>query len=312
MTSNDMEVTDIRSPWWEMGEALTLQDVMGDQRIISVKSEDNLSSLFQTLRANNVLGVGVVEGQSLRGFVDVYDILSFLIISATQGKEEVTLDEIKTFLNNYKDVAKAFRVGNLVNLSGNDQLKVLPESAKIVDAMRIFANEIHRIAVSDSTGAAVGILSQSDIIHHFAHRGASLGRLVDQPIENLDIGTGDILKVNETSLLFEALQQMRLNRVSAAAVVDHRGFLTSNLSVSDLKTVDPESLASLTIPVKEFLYMTYGFPKPPICVRGWETVEHVMLKIMVHQVHRVWVVNNAFVPIGVVTLTDLIRFFLAN
>jgi len=171
-----MEVTDIRAPWWQMAESLTIQDVMSDRKIVSVKSEDNLSTLFQTLRSNNVLGVGVIESQSLRGFVDVYDILSFLIISATQGKEEVTLDEIKTFLNNYKEVAKAFRVGNLVNLSGNDQLKVLPETAKLLDAMKVFANEIHRIAVSDSAGAAVGILPQSDVIRHFAHRAF---RLVD-------------------------------------------------------------------------------------------------------------------------------------
>jgi len=83
--------------------------------------------------------------------------------------------------------------------------------------------------------------------------------------------------------------------------------------------------------VKEFLYNTYGFPKvfflarpplfpsqtlfshqPPVVVRSWETVEHVLLKIHVHNVHRVWVVNEKQNPVGVISLTDLIRFFLAN
>jgi len=39
--------------------------------------------------------------------------------------------------------------------------------------------------------------------------------------------------------MFEALQSMRLNRLSAAAVVDHRNFLVANLSVSDLKVDQP-------------------------------------------------------------------------
>lgn len=47
-------------------------------------------------------------------------------------------------------------------------------------------------------------------------------------------------------------------------------------------------------------------------VRMYETVEHVMLKIVVHGVHRVWIVDAEEAPIGLITLTDVIHFLLIN
>jgi CBS domain-containing protein len=298
-----------------MIEMLTIRDVIvpREDSLVAVKSDEKLSLLFSTLREKKVLGAVVVETDGkVRGFVDVLDILSYLVLSASQGREEVSATDVKAVVSNYGPVSDAFRVGNLVNLSGSNMLRVVDESTKIVDAMRIMQNEVHRLAVNDSSGNLVGIFSQSDVIRLFAQRGVSLGRLIDTRIDLLTLGTGDVFSVKESAFLFDALQKMRANRLSAAAVVDHRGFLVANLSVSDLKGINPSTLETLTLSVKEFLFSTYGFPKAPIVVRTWETVEHVLIKLVFHGVHRVWVVNEKMTPLGVITMTDLIRFFLSN
>lgn len=71
----------------------------------------------------------------VRGFVDVYfdlcifyvaklilvlryDILSYLLLTASQGRDTVTMEELKEAVKNYVDVFDAFRVGNLVSTQG--------------------------------------------------------------------------------------------------------------------------------------------------------------------------------------------------
>jgi CBS domain-containing protein len=310
---DEMEVLDTRAPWWDMIETLAVEDVLSVRDPVSVRSDDKLPVLFQALRANKILGTVVTEKDgTVRGFVDVYDILSYFILIASQGKEEAALDQVGEVVKNYPQVADSFRVGNLVNLSGSNQLLAVNEREKLKEVMKLFEKEVHRVAVLSDEGNLVGVISQSDVIRLFAQRGVAGGRLIDQPLEKLDLGVGEVFSVRETDYLFVALQKMRANRLSAAAVVDHRGLLVANLSVSDLKGIDPQTLDGLTLTVKEFLFRTYGFPKAPIVVKPWETVEHVLLKLSFHGVHRVWVVSPTQTPIGVVSHTDLIRFFLTH
>jgi len=311
--ANEMVVTDTRAPWWEMLEALTVEDALSQRDPICVNSDEKLPVLFATLRQNKILGAVVVDKDDrVRGFVDVYDILTYLILVSSQGKEEASMDQVKEVVKNYPYVADSFRIGNLVNLSGTNQMQTVGEKTPLIEVMRFFAKEVHRVAVETSEGKVVGVFSQSDLIKVFAQRGVSLGRLIDMPLQQLGLGVGDVFCVNESDFLFSALQKMRANRLSAAAVIDRRGLLVANFSVSDLKGIDPQSLESLSLTVKEFLFKTYGFPKPPVVVKPWETVEHVLLKLTFHGVHRVWVVDDNQKPIGLISMTDLMRFFLEN
>jgi CBS domain-containing protein len=39
-------------------------------------------------------------------------------------------------------------------------------------------------------------------------------------------------------------------------------------------------------------------------------VEIILYKYVVHKVHRIYIVDDDMVPIGVITLTDIMRFLL--
>jgi len=58
--------------------------------------------------------------------------------------------------------------------------------------------------------------------------------------------------------------------------------------------------------------MDYYFRQPPVCCRLQATVEDVILKLSVHRVHRIYVVNDSMKPIGIITLTDIMQFLLAE
>lgn len=61
----------------------------------------------------------------------------------------------------------------------------------------------------------------------------------------------------------------------------------------------PEILNS--IQVSEFIH------KKPIYVRPDDLLSDVIRKCTEHNIHRVFVVNEDFEPIGVVSLTDILR-----
>jgi len=42
-----------------------------------------------------------------------------------------------------------------------------------------------------------------------------------------------------------------------------------------------------------------------------DSVESVILKFLCFRVHRVYIINDDFKPIGVITLTDIMRYLLA-
>jgi len=100
--------------------------------------------------------------------------------------------------------------------------------------------------------------------------------------------------------------------LSAVAVVDFHGRLVSNFSGSDLLGLNESNFPRLALPVQQFLCGMYGIPKAPVYVKDSDSVEMVLLKMVVHQVHRVYVVRPSMIPTGVISMTDLMQFFIAE
>jgi CBS domain-containing protein len=87
--------------------------------------------------------------------------------------------------------------------------------------------------------------------------------------------------------------------------------LAGSLSTSDLKGLKPETLEWLQQPVLLFLSKVHGDRVPePIVVHSAVSVQQIMEKMVNFKTHRVWVVDGRDQPIGVITMTDIVRVFL--
>lgn len=95
--------------------------------------------------------------------------------------------------------------------------------------------------------------------------------------------------------------------------MDDHGTLVANLSASDLRGISESNLKLLTKPVLEFLkLMGNGKVAHPVVVSSRDTIESILYKVYTSKVHRVWVVDSAQRPIGVVALGDIISFLAGN
>ncbi|KAJ3407452.1 hypothetical protein HDV05_005413 [Chytridiales sp. JEL 0842] len=130
--------------------------------------------------------------------------------------------------------------------------------------------------------------------------------------------TQHIIAVPESFSAISAFRVMYTHRVSAVPIVDASGRVVANLSASDLRgiTASSESLGALLLPVFEFLETktrrTSEQLKPDQLrsVKGTDTLGSAARISLDSKIHRVWVEDDDEKPIGVLTLTDMLCFFL--
>ncbi|KAJ3294666.1 hypothetical protein HDU79_010624 [Rhizoclosmatium sp. JEL0117] len=128
-----------------------------------------------------------------------------------------------------------------------------------------------------------------------------------------------VVTVPASYTALNAFRVMYLNRVSAVAVVsDNGGQIVANLSATDLKgmTADMESLESLLMPVFEFLETkskSRGVDQIKAdqlrCVGKGQVLETAIEVLKADQIHRVWIQDEEEKPVGVLTMGDILSFF---
>lgn len=211
---------------------------------------------------------------------------------------------------------------------------------------------VHRIAVFDATGEMCQIISMSDAVRFLAANVDKLKTLANVTLRDLGLVTADdnektknLETVPPTTPAIEAFTLMVRSGVSGVGVLDDKGKLIANVSVSDMRTIEPEHFGVLGLPIAEYLALTHGtsyagfsgthsessepssptvqlrrnpfFAKmneggfrksgPYLVTVAPDTKFGDLLKVIYeHRVHRVYVCEHEL-PIDVVTLTDVLR-----
>lgn len=122
---------------------------------------------------------------------------------------------------------------------------------------------VHRVAVFDGHGAITHVISQLDVLRFLLkhrERWAGSSTLGEKTIAELGLlsGKAPVLTVDPHTPTLLALREMKAAGVSGAAVVSPAtGTAIANLSISDLRAVDPRHLSILALPVAELLALLH-------------------------------------------------------
>ena len=196
----------------------------------------------------------------------------------------------------------------------------------------------HRFAVMNSDNAIEHIVSQSDIVMYLhTNRDILTPLFTEATVNELGLAsTPGIAFVGASTPTIEAFREMERHRVGAVPIVDEATrTLIGTLSESDLTHLrGGASFAALALPVAEFLLHAHklsvstpaqqsgGLYNPNtsafaaalmrhrerlvVSCRPSDTLTDVLTKMDVNAVHRVWVVDDAGVPTGVIALADVL------
>jgi len=218
---------------------------------------------------------------------------------------------------------------------------------------------VHRLALYDQNGALTQIISQSDIMRYLYENKDALGALKGKKICDLGLVKGQVISVPPETPALDAMILMNEKNIGALAVVNNKGAIIGNFSVSELRTIMAEHFGSLSLPVGEFLALEHGTEmiwnrdvaavgeslssstidsniqstasykfvsdkkaqrrdshpgsevgQKLITCKPDSTIGEVLEMLVLHRLHRVYVCEmDDLVPKGVLTLTDLLRYF---
>eukprot|EP01112_Ceratiomyxa_fruticulosa_P017810 TRINITY_DN561_c0_g1_i1.p1 TRINITY_DN561_c0_g1~~TRINITY_DN561_c0_g1_i1.p1 ORF type:complete len:363 (+),score=58.01 TRINITY_DN561_c0_g1_i1:210-1298(+) len=296
-----------------------------ERKLIVLKDDDTLEHALTMLTTNKILSAPITtsDSETFVGFLSLNDVVNFILktYSNTTNKESEEV-EWSSWCDDFYSLS--FRGVSFAQTPVKDIVKNLSEPICQVNEFGtvyqlmedVFQSGYHRAIVlkdipSSFETKALGIVTQSDIIHLLWENIYLCGDIIHQEIGDLRIFNPTVISMSENALAIHAFYLMMFNKVEGVAIVDKEEKMIANLSAADLRMFRKGTFASLVLPIMKFLeLMDEGGIREPITVTPLCSLESAIMKIVQYHLHRIWVVNERNQPIGVLTLTDLLSHFI--
>ena len=161
------------------------------------------------------------------------------------------------------------------------------------------------IVLIDSDDDVSGIITVADLLHYLYIYGYHLGWLVKQPASRLDwTSTLPLLYGGETA---ESGLVMLLDESSSGVVglTDRRGTLVGNMTLQCFTKPSED----LDLPLRDYLHNLDDSADYSLVTCGeLLTYGDVLKKILQHQAHHVWRLDEYGRPVGIIHLRQLLSF----
>eukprot|EP01086_Lenisia_limosa_P014081 TRINITY_DN44012_c0_g1_i1.p1 TRINITY_DN44012_c0_g1~~TRINITY_DN44012_c0_g1_i1.p1 ORF type:complete len:307 (+),score=59.17 TRINITY_DN44012_c0_g1_i1:69-989(+) len=272
----------------------------------------SVGEILALLNDNNIMSVPLVleEVKSgahssttdvIQGILSIHDIILHL---ANSGATEYNFDN--------KPAAEV--LGN-----SYDSTSIITEhpTTTVRTAINHLSKANHRLLVRTGTKGRTELrmLTQSDLVRFIASHSQVLSPLMAMPLKDTGIDIVKAMasvKVNETAL--DAFKLMAKFRCSSVPVVNDEGTILTTISASDLRSLTSlTGSPALSLTVLDYLkYLNYNGVTPPATCTLNTPFSLVIATAALCRIHRLWVVDDIMRPIGVVSLTAILKYFNAK
>jgi len=272
---------------------------IGSSEIVSVSKETNVAQVLDILREKHFQAIPIQDSTNATGFFGFCDVLD-LVASLVSSCKDINSNSFQHFISQ--------TVADVSNKSHKDEFISLSPDATLLDVLHKFATGVHRVALSPEGGAISLVISQFDLIR-FASENFDKIAVASTTIKEAKLAKEWVLTSRKNERTLSAFKKMNENSVSAIAIVDEEDKFVANFSASLITTLNPDSLSRIRLPVADFVHSLHENNEDFAC-KATDTIQSVIVRVLSHQLHRVWVLDDRNHPIGVVTLTDLCALLL--
>jgi CBS-domain-containing membrane protein len=295
------------------------------QEIVYVNVKTQIKDAIKLLAHYNILSVPVraEDGVDYIGWFSVLDALQFILKTYSEGEAVEDGAWSKWCQDIDKLTHRGLEFGQKpVELAMNKfwQAPVNATGSVYQLIESVFATEkgIHRIAVCNNENDTYvrSIVTQSDVIqllYKNALEHSIFGDLAKAPIGHIQSlrkysESDNLISMSLNAQTIHAFWLMNFDKVYGIPIVDSNGKLIANISASDIKGISTGRLpfSALLLPIREFIKTARLIP-PAKCT--WEsTFFDVIQTLALFRLHRIWIVDAHDKPVGIITLTTLMKF----
>jgi len=259
------------------------------------------------LLSYNILSAPVYDGEKYIGFLDIKDLVTFVLTLYDEGFFE-TGTNISDILRSAGDKL------SIVELSKKNKFIPVDENDSLFKVVQILATDVPRVPVLGQNGKVINIISQSSIISIISRHCHSV--IDNVTIESLiDMGTNPVVTVLRSTSFLDTLRLLEEKRISGVAIVTEEGRMIGVTTSKDLKLfVKKPSLSLLKGPIFQNLKLIRldDIDERSLSVSVFErdTFKRTIEIMSATKVHRIFVMDNEkeFQPIRVISISDILKY----
>jgi len=260
--------------------------------LLSIGEDTNLEDTLKLMADKDILSIPIIESDELRGFVDIFQILSYTTF-------------FKTCSVDWKRSASS-----LLGMGSDVDIKVcvVKEDDSLHKPFQCLSKGQRRFMVKTSD-SGYRLVTQARLVR-FLFEKFDKFNLGDIKLEDANIITKPVSTVEKSTDAIEAFKKLRSQEINGLAVTESDGTLIGTLSVADLRGLKMDMLDRLKdVSVIDFLKKQHGEVPDVITVCPSMSLKELLETMTSKKKHRVFVMDSEKRLAGVVTLTDIISFF---
>jgi len=321
-----------------------------EDQLVSVLNKSSAETVVKTLREKKISCVPVLDlhrktdnHPRVQGLVDVSDVATYVF--GLKKDPAFAKDTTVTFDSLYLPKLAGVYAKELINCSGRNHAALLGQQTRLLDVFAALSIPgVHRVPIVTfpadskhghshgkaadgkheqlsseelpSTQAVGKFITQTDVLRFVATHLEAFGTVLDKTIVAARVGVFKPKSINVKSTAVEGFHYLIKSKVSGAAVVDDHFKVLGSLSTTDLRLVVVSNpMLNVNKPISEFWNdikadETYSKPLRLITCSYTDTVHHVITKMNSNQVHRLFIVDEHGLLLGVVSVSAILKYIL--
>ncbi|EGC40047.1 hypothetical protein DICPUDRAFT_147104 [Dictyostelium purpureum] len=284
--------------------------------VISVYDDYKVKDALKILADNKILSLPVKERSTgdYLGFIDMNDILHSIIDAFLLKYPQKEGHDWVRLCNDVSEGEKFAEqpVFHLINQSKRDHFIPVDENGSIHQLVdEIFSKDIHRVVVIDEDANTKGIMSQTDILEFILENKKEIGdgKEFEQPISELDIIEKDLLSINCDVMTIQCYYVMMQQNKSSIVLHGKDGEIVGDLSITDLRGIDPDSFKLLLEPAKDFYKITSARRKKDSVVPLNTKFKDALQILYKNRLHRLWLTCDKKSCFGMLSISNIMKYF---
>jgi CBS domain-containing protein len=290
------------------------------KRIIKVNSDTSALDCLRILQFERILCLPVMDIEytdRIVGLIDVMDICSFVVTlyDRTKGVEE-EIHAVFSFDRVFTQILQGRKASEVMNYSGINYCYPLKHTSSMKEVLNLICRNAARVPIvrypslMSCTGTTkqklLRFITRTDILQFITLNFELFDNAFDVTIQDSGASTHDIFVVPTSKMAIDCFRYIASRRISAVAVINEEGILVDNLSAHDIRLIIDDPQDTIQLPIGIFLgkRQVSGF----VNCKPDQTMKHACNLMMESKSHRIWLVDDNGVPVGVLSLSDIVRF----
>lgn len=280
------------------------------------RNDSTIQHVVEILQRHKIFGLPVISSsEKICDVIDWFDICSYALAVANtiEGKHPKNFGEL--FSSNFYSL----KVSEVLERRPSwKKFTPLSRQASFMDVLHVLGTHgtYRAVIVSLFRRRITRFITQSDALKYVHDNIKDFGEhVIHKTIEETRIGLGRVACISEKAQVFDAFNKLMAKRTQGVGVVNSEGILVGCVSVRDLRRVLTKDVEdSFSGSVGELLKVIradsakYATPLEAITCTKQNDIQRIIWKLHTNRIHRVFIVDETYHAIGVITATDIFRY----